>query len=90
MTVKDVVSPLFSSFAQWFGYAVFAIAWIVVLFAFFRALLDARPQSVTRARKPVRRLARILVFPMTGTGRYDAVMAPVSSPERRSHGSLQP
>jgi hypothetical protein len=62
MATKDVISPLAFSCAQCFGYAVFAIAWIVIAFAALelaRQILSLRPaMRVIRPRR-----VQVLMFP---------------------------
>ena len=76
-TVRDVVDPRMYLAFQIVGYAIFALGWVFIAFAFREALKSAirvtfrshsRPQSpeVTRAPFPARR-AIVLAFPARRT-----------------------
>jgi hypothetical protein len=91
MNVKDVISPIAFSLWQFFGYAVFAIAWAVILFAFLRALLEAVQQERTILRMRRARMRQVLVFPGTAGSAPSLVLVKLMNSRAREatpHGSL--
>jgi hypothetical protein len=61
MAVKDVISPFAFLCAEFLGYTVFLLAWIVVSFAFLRGWLDIL--SLFQAMPDRHRRANLLIFP---------------------------
>jgi hypothetical protein len=70
VAVKDVISPSAYFCFGFFGYAVFAAAWIVIWFAIFRGLIEVQrilspkmAMAAGLARNRDARSTKILLFP---------------------------